>query len=130
MNFPVYIENNTITVKDIYGIDQPEAPIGYEFTGEFRKVRPGEIFGGAPNLKCILYPNNIDYDALRGPRLILRPLKKLKRLTFTATEAKVRKLEFGERGFGLRKDGTWVSATGNNLDNKDYYPAVVKMEEF
>lgn len=57
-----------VTVRDVYGVDDPKAPEGWEFTGEFRPV-VGEqetwlnIFGG----KETSSPYN------NGPRLILRP---------------------------------------------------------
>ncbi len=62
-------------VSVIYGFSSErgeiEAPLGYEFTGEFRLPRVGEIALASPSLN----PWKIgDWDKINESRLILKPL--------------------------------------------------------
>lgn len=73
MKFP----SHCITVKDIYGTDDPKCPEGYEFTGEFRAPRRTEdILEPLPNNGTKIH-NSVFNPSNWGdtrPRLILRPV--------------------------------------------------------
>lgn len=73
MKFP----SHCITVKDIYGTDDPKCPEGYEFTGEFRAPRRTEdILEPLPNNGTKVY-NSVFNPSNWGdtkPRLVVRPV--------------------------------------------------------
>lgn len=74
-----YQKTVTVTVKDIYGMDNPSIPDGWESTGELRPPKKDDWF------LTTLTPHPLQADpgwTDSDPRIILRK-KKIKRIIYT-----------------------------------------------
>lgn len=90
----------TVTVEDVYGLDNPSIPKGWESTGEFRPPRKGDLYLNA-HIEGRVKEALIDWDQ-SDPRIILRR-KKRKQIVLT------------EVGVGLPKKGQYWEDRGNRV---------------
>lgn len=75
-----YTYTNSISVHEVYGLDNPPLPKGYERTGEFRPPKKGEDY---LSLQYGVYVTTASGDFNKEiPRIILRK-KKIKRIIYT-----------------------------------------------
>lgn len=74
-----YTYQKTVTVKDVYGLDDPSIPEGYESTGEFRPPKNEDWFLTNYSIRAVICSMDwVDEE----PRIILRK-KKIKRVIYT-----------------------------------------------
>jgi hypothetical protein len=94
-------DHYTITVKDIYGTDNPKIPDGYEMI-DFRPYKQHEEILGVP---CTIVLKAYHDGQLRAPFIILRK-KKVMRKEVTLTET-------GE--FRIPRSGEWIIDKWNEV---------------
>jgi hypothetical protein len=75
-----YTYTNSISVHEVYGLDNPPLPKGYERTGEFRPPKKGEDYLSPQYGGCSTTASG-DFNK-EIPRIILRK-KKIKRIIYT-----------------------------------------------
>lgn len=100
MEYPVhkYQVETTVTVRDVYGADDPLIPTGYKATGEFRPVVAGDTF-----LTTNRSVSTADYSFSTGhPRIILKRKRKVRQITFT------------EIDFGYPKSGQYFQSASDD----------------
>lgn len=75
-----YTYTNSISVHEVYGLDNPPLPKSYEKTGEFRPPKKGEDYLSPQYGSCVTTASG-DFNK-EAPRIILRK-KKIKRIIYT-----------------------------------------------
>lgn len=109
--YPSFPKTSFISVKNVYGVDEPTIPAGYEATGEFRwpTVDPNEYYLGALH-SCAgqVYPSEPN-STLNEPRIILRVKPKRKVVTFTHTGTFVQNVPPGQYYYWSANDSYYQS---------------------
>ena len=74
-----YQKTVTVTVEDVYGLENPSIPKGWESTDEFRPPKKEENYLSTDGYQLT---SSSSYSAIGSPRIILRK-KKIKRIIYT-----------------------------------------------